>query len=186
MCLYYTFALAKHGHYLFYIHRSPKKSSVSPSSHAQNMCEFLLNAKVWYWRMLPLTSIDFFVHVHVNPCFFTTFRISCFEFIRRRRKNGEEIFIFGENCPFIEGHNKINPHVYQMSTGEKKNVTHCSFSNLHCGSSSKRESCFTPESPGLLKDKSSSLMCEGFDLRAEARSAQPSSLIQQLDNLQWN
>ncbi|KAI5616025.1 hypothetical protein C0J50_8520 [Silurus asotus] len=48
----------------------------------------------------------------------------------------------------------------------------------------RSERNFTPESPTLFRDRSSSLRCEGFDLRAEARAAQPSSDTPQSHNLQ--
>jgi len=53
--------------------------------------------------------------------------------------------------------------------------THSSFSSLHFLSFNSSESSLIPESSSLLLLKSSSLRCEGFDLRAEARAAQPSS-----------
>ena len=37
--------------------------------------------------------------------------------------------------------------------------------------------CFTPESPSLFPLRFSSIRCEGFDVRAEVRSAQPSSVV---------
>lgn len=62
-------------------------------------------------------------------------------------------------------------------------VAHCSFVRRHCGSSRKEESVFTPESPGSLRFRFSSLRWEGLDVRDEARAAQPSSLILQLHSL---
>ena len=55
--------------------------------------------------------------------------------------------------------------------------TYSSFCSLQCGFSSRTEMCFTPESPSLFPLRFSSIRCEGFDLRAEVRAAQPSSVI---------
>ncbi|KAG5281544.1 hypothetical protein AALO_G00073460, partial [Alosa alosa] len=51
--------------------------------------------------------------------------------------------------------------------------------NLQLGSSRREERCFTPESPALFPLSCSSLMCEGFDLSADARALKPSSPILQ-------
>lgn len=67
-----------------------------------------------------------------------------------------------------------------------KNNTHCNFSRLQCGSFSRSESNITPETPGLFQLTSSSLMCEGFSLRAETRASKPSSPMLQLYSLQRN
>lgn len=61
--------------------------------------------------------------------------------------------------------------------------THLSVCSLQCGFSSTVESSFTPESPGLFPLKSSSLKCEGLDVRADAREVQLFSVILQFDNL---
>ncbi len=58
-----------------------------------------------------------------------------------------------------------------------------SVSSLQWGSFSPSENRFSPESSSLFSDRSSSLRCEGFDLRAEARAAQPSSVTPHLPNL---
>jgi len=66
------------------------------------------------------------------------------------------------------------------------NTTHSSFSSLHWGCFSRSESCFTPESVMLFSLRSSSLRRDGFDLRADLRTAQPPSLIpQDLDLWVW-
>jgi len=51
--------------------------------------------------------------------------------------------------------------------------TYPSFSSLHRGSSNRAESCFIPKSVMTFPLRSSSLRWDGFDLRAELRSAQP-------------
>ncbi len=66
----------------------------------------------------------------------------------------------------------------------KNNITNCSFSSLQRGSFSRSERSFTPESPGSLLLRSSSLRWEGFDISAKARAAQPSSPILQSYSLQ--
>ncbi len=58
-----------------------------------------------------------------------------------------------------------------------------SISSLQAGSFNASESRFSPDAPNLFSDRSSSLRCEGFDLRAEARAAQPSSVTSQSFNL---
>ncbi len=44
-------------------------------------------------------------------------------------------------------------------------------------------SSFTPDGPGSFPVRSSSIRCEGFDLRAEARALYPSSVILQSESL---
>ena len=55
--------------------------------------------------------------------------------------------------------------------------TYSSVCSVQCGFSSRSEMCFTPESPSLFPLRFSSIRCEGFDLRAEVRAAQPSFVI---------
>jgi len=62
-----------------------------------------------------------------------------------------------------------------------KNYSYISVFSL-CLSSFRSSSSFT-ESPSLFPDRYSVLRCEGFDLRAEARAAQPSSVTLHLLNL---
>ncbi len=57
------------------------------------------------------------------------------------------------------------------------------FSSLQWGSSSTADSSVTPESSSLFRDRLRYLRCEGFDLRAEARAAQPPSVTPQSLNL---
>ncbi len=52
-----------------------------------------------------------------------------------------------------------------------------------CLSCSKSLSCFTPDGPGSFPVRSSSIRCEGFDLRADARALYPSSVILQSESL---
>src|SRR4029434_6164014 len=61
--------------------------------------------------------------------------------------------------------------------------THSSFSSLQLGSSRREERCFTTESPALFPLSCSSLMCEGFDLSADARELKHSPVILQFDRL---
>ncbi len=61
--------------------------------------------------------------------------------------------------------------------------SHCSFSSLQLGSSRREERCFTPEYPAVFQLSCRSLMCEGFDLSADARALKPSSPILQSDRL---
>ncbi len=61
--------------------------------------------------------------------------------------------------------------------------THCNVLSLQYGSFSRSESTFTPESPGSFPLRSSYLMCERFDLRANTRRVNPASLMLLLDNL---
>ncbi len=56
--------------------------------------------------------------------------------------------------------------------------------NLQFVSCSKSSSCFTPDGPGSFPVRSSSIRCEGFDLRAEARAVYPSSVILQSESLE--
>ena len=73
-------------------------------------------------------------------------------------------------------------HWYQLSIWSWG--THFSVSSLQLESSRREERCFTPESPALLPLSPRSLMCEGFDLSADARELKPSSVILQFDRLQ--
>lgn len=57
-------------------------------------------------------------------------------------------------------------------------------SSLQCGSCSPLDNRSTPESPGWLWLKSSSLRWDGLDIRAEAREMQPFSVIIQPERLQ--
>ncbi len=62
--------------------------------------------------------------------------------------------------------------------------THLSVSSLQLLSVSTSESIFTPVSCGMLCVKSSSIKWAVFDLKAEAKEAQPFSPILQLKSLQ--
>ncbi len=57
-----------------------------------------------------------------------------------------------------------------------------SFSSLQRGFCSTSERDFT-EAPSLFPDRSNSLRCEGFDLRAEAKAAKPLYVTPQSLNL---
>lgn len=61
-----------------------------------------------------------------------------------------------------------------------------SVSRLHWGFSSTVERRFTPEFPKIFPVRCSSLRCEGFDVIAETRAAQPSSETPQHPNLRRN
>ncbi len=56
--------------------------------------------------------------------------------------------------------------------------------SLHVGSFRESRSSFTPDGPGSFPVRSSSIRCEGFDLRAEARALYPSSVILQSESLE--
>ncbi len=57
----------------------------------------------------------------------------------------------------------------QTVSAVQYNDTNCSFSSLHCVFISRSLRFFTPESPSLFPLRFSSLMCDGFDFRAEVR-----------------
>lgn len=63
------------------------------------------------------------------------------------------------------------------------NLLYLRVSSFQCGSFSPADSSFTPESPGWLKLRSSSLRLKGLDLSAEAREVQPSSVIRHPESL---
>lgn len=61
--------------------------------------------------------------------------------------------------------------------------------SLQWGFASPKQSFFTPESPSLFSDKSSSLRCVEFDAKADARAAQPLTVTPHLVILrkeQWH
>ncbi len=64
---------------------------------------------------------------------------------------------------------------------DSQRLTYFSVSSLQ--SFIPAESRLTPESPSLFHDRSNSLRCEGFDLRAVSRATQPSSVTPQSFNL---
>lgn len=106
------------------------------------------------------------------------------------------LVIHCEMCLFsldngINGNSEYHENVVQWhTTGLISDICsrrfHLSVSSLQFGFSSAAERCFTPESPILFSDRSRAFRCEEFDIRAEARAVQPSSVISQPSNLQKN
>ncbi len=70
-----------------------------------------------------------------------------------------------------------------MKLSESDDIPYHSISSVQRGSCSTVDSSVTPKSPILFSDRFSSLSCEGFDLKAEARAAQPSSVTPQSTKL---